>query len=73
MRQALLTAGAVLLLTGPALAQGSVTIEKKTITKEVPARAACGRLAGMTAARFRPLPAVFPMLTSRSPVAAYIR
>ena len=36
MRQALLTAGAVLLLTGPALAQGSVTIEKKTITKEVP-------------------------------------
>ena len=35
MKRALLTAGAVLILTAPAFAQSSVTIEKKTtITKE---------------------------------------
>ena len=37
MRRTLLTAGAVLLLTAPAFAQSSVTIEKKTITKDEPA------------------------------------
>lgn len=36
MKRALLTAGAILVLTAPAFAQSSVTIEKKTITKEVP-------------------------------------
>jgi len=36
MKRALLTAGAILILAAPAFAQSSVTIEKKTITKEVP-------------------------------------
>ena len=36
MKRALLTAGAILVLTAPAFAQSSVTIEKKTITKEIP-------------------------------------
>ena len=34
MRRILLTAGAVLVLAAPAFAQSTVTIEKKTITKE---------------------------------------
>jgi len=36
MKRALHTAGAILVLAAPAFAQSSVTIEKKTITKEVP-------------------------------------
>ena len=36
MKRTLLTAGAILILAAPAFAQSSVTIEKKTITKEVP-------------------------------------
>ena len=36
MMRPLVVAGAVLLLAAPAFAQSSVTIEKKTITKEVP-------------------------------------
>ena len=36
MRRTLLTAGAVLLLTAPAFAQSSVTIEKKETVTKVP-------------------------------------
>ncbi len=36
MKRALLTAGAILILAAPAFAQSTTTIEKKTITKDIP-------------------------------------